>query len=215
MSLTGSDYALFPLQVVLFPGGYLSLRIFEPRYLDMVRDCTRDDRPFGVCLLLQPQGSDAPGAVAVGTLARIVDFYTLPDGLLGIRCRGEQRFRVQQAHVRHDGLVVGTLRLWEPEDSHQLPPEFSLLGQLAANLIENLGQGMAEPSKQDLDDATWVGYRLAEMLPFSVTEKQHLLEMTDPCTRLQHIVEALPRFRSDDDEAEDFVDDDEEPNNSN
>lgn len=201
MSWSENEYALFPLQSVLFPGGSLSLRIFEPRYLDMVRDCTRLGRPFGVCLLIKPQQpGEQASAVAVGTLARIVDFYTLPDGLLGIRCEGERRFRVEQAHVRHDGLIVGRLRLWEHESSHQLPPEYGLLATLAASLIENLGQGEREPDQALFDDASWVGFRLAEMLPFGLSERQQLLEMTDPCTRLQRILDILPRFRSDDDD---------------
>ena len=80
-----SDLPLFPLNAVLFPGGELALRIFEPRYLDLVRECTRQERPFGVCLILDGAEAGAPAMpAAVGTLARIVDFEARTDGLLGI-----------------------------------------------------------------------------------------------------------------------------------
>ena len=111
------DIPLFPLNAVLFPGGTLSLRIFEPRYLDLVRDCTRSNSGFGVCLILAGREAGEPATpAAVGTLAHIEDFYSLPDGLLGIRARGSRRFRaarslglkrLQQAVVRDRHRCVG------------------------------------------------------------------------------------------------------------
>lgn len=197
MSPREHEYPLFPLSTVLFPGGTLALRIFEPRYLAMVRDCTRDGRPFGVTLLLKGRESgEEASALAIGTLARIVDFYTLPDGLLGIRCEGGARFHVDRAHARHDGLLIGRLRLWREEPTLPLPPQYALLGTLAENLIVKLIEGASEPGKAQLDDANWVGFRLAELLPFSLGEKQQLLELTDARERLQRIVDALPHFRS-------------------
>jgi hypothetical protein len=197
MNLAAGEYPLFPLSTVLYPGGTLALRIFEPRYLAMVRDCTRDARPFGVTLLLRgSESGEAASALAIGTLARIVDFNTLPDGLLGIRCSGEQRFHVDHAHARSDGLLIGRLTLWPDEPRLPLPPEYFLLARLAQGLVENLIEGAPEPTKAELDDASWVSFRLAELLPFALGEKQQLLELTDARERLQRIVEALPRFRS-------------------
>ena len=204
MNLAADEYPLFPLSTVLFPGGTLALRIFEPRYLALVRDCTRAGRPFGVTLLLRGQESGGTTtALAIGTLARIVDFNTLPDGLLGIRCSGEQRFHVDHANPRHDGLLIGRLSLWDDEPKTPLPPEFFLLSRLAQGLVENLIEGAPEPTKDQLDDASWIGFRLAELLPFALGEKQQLLELTDPHERLQRIVDALPRFRSDTSEVDD------------
>lgn len=195
------EYPLFPLSTVLYPGGTLALRIFEPRYLAMVRDCSRDGRPFGVTLLLRGRESgEAASALAIGTLAQIVDFYTMPDGLLGIRCSGAQRFHVDHAHARHDGLMIGRLTLWPDEPRLPLPPEYFLLARLAQGLVENLIEGAPEPTKAELDDASWVSFRLAELLPFALGEKQQLLELTDARERLQRIVEALPRFRNPDGE---------------
>ncbi len=190
------DTPLFPLSTVLFPGGQMNLRIFEPRYLSMVRDCTRDGKPFGVLLLMRGQeAGEASSVVATGTLAHIVDFDALPDGLLGIRVQGGVRFHVDRAHSRDDGLLLGQISTLLAEPGEPLPPEYALLGTLASNLIENLLPGAA-PSKAQLDDASWVSHRLAEMLPFSLPERQRMLEMTNARERLQHIVDALPRFRA-------------------
>jgi len=93
--MSAAELALFPLGTVLFPGGPLRLRIFEPRYLDMVRRCLKESRAFGVVLILEGEEAGAAASVATtGTNARVVDFDALPDGLLGIDCLGEQRFRV-------------------------------------------------------------------------------------------------------------------------
>lgn len=198
MSHSHDEYPLFPLSTVLFPGGTLALRIFEPRYLDMIRDCARDSRPFGITLLLNgTEEGESASALAIGTLAQIVDFYTMPDGLLGICARGGRRFHVDKARSRDDGLLIGQLTLWDDEASQELPPEYALLSRLAQGLVENLVEGAAAPTKAQLDDATWISFRLAELLPFTLGEKQQLLELTEPNERLQRIVDALPRFRSD------------------
>lgn len=197
-------YPLFPLSAVLYPGGSISLRIFEPRYLAMVRDCARDNWPFGISLLLQPDKDDEPAsALAIGTLARIVDFYTWPDGLLGIRVDGGQRFHVDRAHARPDGLMIGHVELWPDEPDLPMPPQYALLSTLCANLVENVVKGATEPTKQQLDNASWVGFRLAEILPFTLGERQQMLEMTDPEERLQRIVDSLPRLRSERGEVDD------------
>src|SRR5690348_17368617 len=86
------------------------------RYLDMVRECARGDGVFGVCLIMDGQEAGEPALpAAVGTLARIVDFDTLPDGLLGISVTGCTRFHVQKSRIRGNGLVTGEVRHWPDE----------------------------------------------------------------------------------------------------
>lgn len=196
MSFAADEYPLFPLSLVLFPGGAVDLRIFEPRYLTMVRDCARAGRPFGICLVIRGKPGEPASALAVGTLAHIVDFSTLPDGLLGIRCQGGRRFHVESAHARHDGLIIGRLSLWDDEAREPLPPEYGLLATLVSHLKETLEPKAPPPDKADIDNASWVGFRLAETLPFTLGERQQLLELRSPRERLQRIVDALPRFRS-------------------
>ena len=188
------DIPLFPLNTVLFPGGPLSLRIFERRYLDLVRDCTRNGSGFGVCLILQGREVGEPSApAAVGTFARIVDFYTLDDGLLGIRASGGERFRVGRSRVRDNGLAHGEVQFWPDEPVIPVPPEYALLATILERLLEKLGNAFERSS---LDDASWIGFRLAEALPLENRERQHLLQMTDPIERLGQITQYLPRFQS-------------------
>jgi Lon protease-like protein len=186
------EIALFPLHTVLFPGGPLPLRIFEPRYIDMVRRTLRTQSAFGIVLL---QGSAAQGAAAtasIGTTARIADFYSLPDGLLGITCLGVRKFKVLGHHVQSDGLNVGEVEWIATERTVELPEEFQHLGQLLRKVLPELGNFYAEVAKH-FDDATWVGYRLAEILPLSLPDKQYCLELDDPLARLRHLSPLIQR----------------------
>lgn len=187
---------IFPLNTVLFPGGALSLRIFERRYLDLVRDCARDGAGFGVCLILEGREAGEPALpAAVGTLARITDFCTLPDGLLGISAEGGERFQVATTRVRDNGLVHGDVRFWPDEPPMPVPPEHGLLATILERLVEQVGGLLAKVERARYDDASWVGYRLAEMLPLAQAEKQHLLQMTDPLQRLAQLAHYMPRFQ--------------------
>lgn len=187
---------LFPLNAVLFPGGLLSLRIFEQRYLDLVRDCSRNGSGFGVCLILAGREAGEPAVpAAIGTVARITDFYTLPDGLLGIGAEGGERFQVTGTRVRDNGLVHGEVRLWPDEPVLEVPAEHGLLATILERLLEQVGGRHARADRARLDDAGWVGFRLAELLPLEPSEKQHLLQMTDPLRRLAQLQHYLPRFQ--------------------
>lgn len=183
---------LFPLQTVLFPGGPLPLRIFEPRYVDMVRRCMRDGAPFGVVFILEGgEVGDVASVAGVGTSARIHDFSQLPDGLLGILCRGERRFRLLSRERQADGLYVGAIE-WLPEPATvPLPATFRPLAQLLERVLPELGALYADLPRQ-LDDAGWVGCRLAEILPIEQAEKQGLLEV-DAEERLRRLAPLLVR----------------------
>jgi hypothetical protein len=187
------EIALFPLHTVLFPGGPLPLRIFEPRYLDMVRRTLRTQTAFGVVLL---QGDATPGAPAatssIGTSARIVDFYSLPDGLLGITCHGLRKFSVRGRRVQSDGLNFAEIEWLATESEIELPGEFLDLGRLLRKVLPELGNFYAGVSKR-FDDCAWVGYRLAEILPLSLPDKQYCLELDDPLARLRHLSPLIQR----------------------
>ena len=186
MSVAG-ELALFPLSTVLFPGGPLRLRIFEPRYLDMVRHCLKESRAFGVLLILE--GEEAGEAVSVaesGTSARVVDFDTLPDGLLGIDCIGEQRFRVLKRWQQGDGLNVAQVDYLPDDPPCALPAELAHLGELLREVLPQLGERYAHVVAQ-YEDAGWVGNRWAEVLALTSAEKQQLLELADPLARLRQV----------------------------
>jgi len=190
-----SELPLFPLRTVLVPGGRLSLQIFEPRYLDMVRECGRNDSGFGVCLILDGNETGrAPEHARIGTLARIEDFNTLPNGLLGLLTRGERRFRVRSTRVRDNGLLVGAVDWLEEAPVLAVPEPFSLLPEILGRFLEKAGDQFPGWDTRQLDDASWVGYRLTELLPFNALEKQALLELDDPMLRLQRLLNRLPDF---------------------
>jgi Lon protease-like protein len=179
-----SPIALFPLNIVLFPGGPLPLRIFETRYVDMVRSCMRGDQRFGVALI--HSGSEV-GPLAetadVGTMAKIADFHQLSDGFLGLSCVGEQRFRILSRSRQADGLNLAGVESVAPEAKTAVPERHVRLAELLRTVLPQLGEVYAGIEMR-LDDAVWVGHRLAEILPIQASEKQFCLELNDPIERL-------------------------------
>ncbi|WP_132146513.1 LON peptidase substrate-binding domain-containing protein [Luteibacter rhizovicinus] len=190
------DLPLFPLSSVLFPGGQLQLRIFEPRYLDLVRECARTGGSFGVCMILEGREAGLPAVpAAVGTLATITDFHSREDGLLGIVADGGRRFRVTRTRVRSDGLVRGDVSPWVDEELIPVPPEFGLLPTILERLAEQMAPSWQKTDRNRYDDASWVGFRLSELLPLDPNECQHMLELDDPLQRLAELRDILPRFQ--------------------
>lgn len=186
---------LFPLHTVLFPGGLLSLRIFETRYLDMISRCLRDSSGFGVCLIAAgAEVGEAAEVRPVGTLARIVDWSSLPDGLLGVTVQGERRFRVLRSEVREDRLRVAEVELLAESDPRPLPEDYAALAALLARLLDELG-GVYARGPRRLDDAGWVGGRLVELLPLDLEFKQSCLELDDVLLRLARLREAMLALR--------------------
>src|SRR5678815_115424 len=193
MNAEDSVLALFPLHTVLFPGGPLPLRIFETRYTDMVRSCTREQRPFGVVLIQEGEEAGPVATTAtVGCSARIADFYTMQDGLLGISCVGERKFRVQRVWRASDGLNMGEVEWLEPEPVLELPAEYAQFGDTVRRAMEELAEQYQHVEKK-FDDAAWVGARLTELLPIELNDKQVLLELADPLARLDALLGLVPR----------------------
>lgn len=191
------EIPLFPLRTVLFPGAYLPLRIFEQRYLTMIRDCARTDTGFGVCLIREGEEAVSPVKTAqVGTHAQIVDWYTMDDGLLGVAAVGTVRFMVQDTWRQDDGLFRAAVTIIPEPPPCPLPEAYALLSDVLGRFMEKVGDQYPDYTPDSLQDAVWVGYRLGELLPLSGIEKQHLLELTDPIERLQALVDVLPRFQS-------------------
>lgn len=191
------EIPLFPLRTVLFPGGYLPLRIFEQRYLTMVRDCARSDSGFGVCLIREGEEAVSPvKTTEVGTYAQIIDWYTLEDGLLGVSATGTVRFRTENAWQEDDGLFRAEVQVIPEPPGSPIPEAYSILSDVLGRFMEKLEHQYPEFTPAHLQDASWVGYRLAELLPLGGIEKQHLLELEDPVDRLQGLLEVMPRFQS-------------------
>ncbi len=181
-----AEIPLFPLTSVLFPGGPLPLRIFETRYLDMVSSCFRHEQGFGVCLIEQGSETGPARTYTVGTLAHIRDWSNGPDGLLNILALGSRRFRVTRVRVQHNGLNIAEVEWLPQEPSVPLPDTARPLAEMLQQLLAQMAKryAMVLPRYQD---ASWVGYRLAEIMPLPVAQRQYLLEICDARLRLDII----------------------------
>jgi Lon protease-like protein len=184
---------LFPLRTVLVPGAALDLRIFERRYLDLVRDCGRSATGFGVCMILEGTEAGVPATpAAFGCEALIEDFGTTPEGLLSLRVRGHRRFHVARTRVRDNGLLVAEVDwLGDAAGSPRLRPEHALLAELLRRILAQVGGEHASASPAMFEDATWVGWRLAELLPLTLPQRQALLQLHDPHQRLQRMLDGI------------------------
>ena len=179
------DLPLFPLNTVLFPGGLLPLRVFETRYMDMTRDCLKHDQPFGVCRIREGSEVGAPATHEdIGCLAQIRHWDMQQLGLLQLRTRGGPRFRVLASSVAAQGLLRARVALLPEEEDAEVPAEFGALPDLLRLVIaDKSGAVFAEPHA--LGSASWVGYRLSEILPVPLVAKQKLLELDGALPRLE------------------------------
>lgn len=191
--------ALFPLQSVLFPGAQLQLRVFEPRYLDLVSRCLREKQPFGVVCLRQgaevrAAGGDEPVLLeSTGVLAQLQEVDSDQAGVLRVKCLGTQRFEIDEPLQQPDGLW--TARAWLVDDDPVTPPAESMLATVKAlasaigALERKSGSPFTKPYR--FDDAGWVANRWCELLPISLAAKQKLMELEDPQMRLRLVDEYL------------------------
>lgn len=180
------EIPLFPLQTVLFPGGPLPLRIFEPRYVDMISRCLKTGIGFGVVLIRAGAETGPASTHDIGTMASIVDWDQLADGTLGVVVIGGARFLLRSTRRQEDGLNLGMVDLLETEPTVALPEQFHDMARLLEGVFEDLGPHYRHVT-QDFSDAGWVGCRLAELLPIDIEHKQHCLELSDPVARLAYL----------------------------
>jgi len=179
---------LFPLKTVLFPGGLLPLRIFEQRYIEMAKACLKDEQPFGVCLITEGDevakaAAGPPQFAPIGTLATIAAWDMPQLGILHVTATGGERFQVRSHDVKADGLVVARVARIPAEPAVVLPSAFAPLVKLLKLLAARVGPRQF-PETPVYDDASWVGYRLAELLPLPLSIKQGMLEINDADVRL-------------------------------
>ena len=181
---------LFPLKTVLFPGGRLGLRIFEQRYLSMAKACLSGEEPFGVCLITQGEEVAVPGPshaapefAAIGTLATIRTWDMPQLGILRVTTEGGMRFEVRSHKVEPDGLIVADAMPIASEPSVAFPDAHRPLAKLLELLAARIGPQQF-PEQRAFHDASWVGYRLAELLPLPLSIKQGMLEINDAGVRL-------------------------------
>ena len=202
--LTLSSLPLFPLGSVLFPGGVLALRVFEVRYLDMVRKCQQAGAPFGVVSLTQGREVRQAGAPDeqfsdVGTLAVIEHIETPQPGLITLLCRGSQRFRITQRSLLPHGLWIADVDHLDQDLAVPVPPDLQKASTALAQVLHTLQQRDPDaatsivPTAAQLDDCGWVANRWCELLPVPLELKQRLMELDNPLVRLELVGDVLER----------------------
>jgi Lon protease-like protein len=186
------EIPLFPLNAVLFPGGLLPLRIFEQRYMDMVTACIKNATLFGVCLIAEGQEVGKPATPhEIGTLAQIGegDWDMQQLGVLSVKVRGTQRFRILERRTEDSGLQLARIELIENEPPMRLPSTMARMMRLMGVILADAGDAVPQPHR--LDDAVWIGNRYAELLPISQLAKQKLMELDDSLLRVETIYRYL------------------------
>jgi hypothetical protein len=196
-----NEIPLFPLSNALFPGGVLHLRIFEVRYLDMIKRCIADDSPFGVVVLYAGSEVRTPEGVEtlapVGTLARVAQWDAPMPALLQITCEGTRRFRLASTRQGRYGLWLGEAETMPDDPAVAVPPDLAPAADALERLIADMRrQGvpagqmpLAEPFR--LGECGWVADRWCELLPLPPVEKARLLALEDPIARLREVQDVL------------------------
>lgn len=175
---------LFPLNAVLFPGGSLPLRIFEPRYLDMISDCMKSESGIGVVLIKDGHESGAAAKVhEFGTISYISYWHKRNDGILGITLTGEQRFRVLSTEIKANQLTIAEVELLPDFEVREKEYDAELFIKLLKQIIAQLEPPYTTMTKH-YDDLDWVSARLIELLPLQLKDKQKMLVMSDVYDRI-------------------------------
>ena len=203
-TLTLSSLPLFPLASVLFPDGVLALRVFEVRYLDMVRKCHQTGAPFGVVSLTQ--GSEVRRAGApdeqfhdVGTLAVIEQLASPQPGLITLVCKGTERFRITQRNHLVHGLWIASVSQLDRDLSIPIPEDLKKTATALTQVLHTLhsrdalNPAATLPTPEQLDDCGWVANRWCELLPVPMELKQRLMELDNPLVRLELVGDVLER----------------------
>ena len=189
-----NDIPLFPLNIVLFPGGRFDLQIFERRYIDLVSHCMRTGSGFGICLLKsgdETNGNNLNQTVYnTGTYAKIVDWDQLESGLLGITVEGAVKFVAQDFWKEEDDVLHASVEFSDIESTEAdvipLGDEYTALSELLRNLEDHplvAGRNLSI----DYSDLRQLGWRLSELIPLGIDVRQELLELNDPVERLSKI----------------------------
>lgn len=182
---------LFPLKTVLFPDGFLPLRVFEPRYLDMISSCMKSGVGIGVVLIRKGnEVGHAASTYDVGTLTQISYWHKRPDGLLGVTLSGSQRFRILSHEVQTNQLVQAEVELLPAISACSLDAQYQPMAVMLGRIITQLDPPFSTMDTR-YDDGDWVSARLIELLPLPLESKQALFLLDDVSARLQELEKIL------------------------
>ncbi len=187
---------IFPLQIVVLPGTLQSLQIFEPRYLNMVKDCMTHQSGFVISFKSDKSDNINFGIEKRGTLVEIIDFNNLPNGLLGITVKAKEKVDIKSIVQLEDRSYIGEIL---PQVEPQVDDQ-SLLARYP-DLLDVLTQLKDHPNIKtlpieiDLTSADSVTYHLGSLIPLSTDEKQLLLNAFDAGQRLKILSKIIQTIR--------------------
>lgn len=182
---------LFPLDTVLFPGTALPLHIFEERYREMVGECLKEDKPFGV---VRADGEKMAIVGCTAKIVRVVERYA--DGRMDILCEGMRRFEIEGLDESRKFLQAD-VEFFEDEGAGSTRPDREDCAALHFATLQLAG---IELPAMHLDLNAPVAFQLADALPSDLWFKQQLLATrsdAERTTQLRDFYNAvLPRLRT-------------------
>ncbi|MBV2131047.1 LON peptidase substrate-binding domain-containing protein [Arsukibacterium indicum] len=180
--------ALFPLSSFILPGGKMRLRVFEKRYIRLVKEAGLGSRSFAMALLnpfVTQQHRDR--ILPLATEVVIEDFEQLPDGLLGITVRGVCRVEIINRWQEEDGLNVAQVTPLSSWPATRLNQRYSELASSLLQLLAEYPQLQQLYPEPELDNASWLASRWLELMPMQPGLKQKLSAEQDPLTCLESL----------------------------
>ncbi|MGI9046275.1 MAG: LON peptidase substrate-binding domain-containing protein [Burkholderiales bacterium] len=184
---------IFPLHTVLFPGGFLPLKVFEQRYIEMTKVCLKESRPFGVCLIREGQEVGATATPEnVGCLATIKEWDMQQLGMFQLKTAGVRRFQIDSRETAANGLISAEVTVLPDEPEIAASAESEVCAKMLRVIVDQVGvDKFLAPLRYE--DPSWIGYRLTELLPIKLTTRQRLLEINDAQLRLQTLLVFLKK----------------------
>tara|TARA_B100001564_G_scaffold355256_1_gene367250 strand:+ start:149 stop:751 length:603 start_codon:yes stop_codon:yes gene_type:complete len=184
---------LFPLKSIVLPGGIFPLRIFERRYINMVKECIKNDNGF--CIVLTRNNSNKKYIDDVynyGCFVKITDWDQLEDGLLGITVSGQSKIHVIDCGLNENDLLCGTIEDMPDEKEYMIPQKYLILSKFYKRIYPGI-KNFISYQRERYSDATWIGFRLTECLPLDSSTKNKLIATNDAIERLEKLYEIVNR----------------------
>lgn len=182
---------IFPLPAQLMPDGKLALRIFEPRYLRMVKECAKNRAAFGIVMMASSDVyATAASIQPIGTSAKIVDFDQLENNVLEITVCGGPCFKIGDIQVQEDGLNVANIDYLKPWPARALAEKERYIARQLCGIYEQYPELGNLYANRKLNNLTWLCQRWLEILPLGVEQKQELMA-TPTCERTHQLLTKL------------------------
>ena len=183
---------IFPLKSIILPGGQFPLRIFERRYLDMIRDSLKTNSGFVIALTKK----DADYISSVHDYAcyvNIVDWSQLDGGLLGITVEGKSLVTLSNCKLDETNLLRGDAQQIKSSIDHLIPQKYQILSKFYRKIYPEI-KAYIFHNKPKYNDANWIGFRLIECLPIEISDKADLISTNEPLDRLEKILHIVKRI---------------------